>query len=166
MLLDRSAGAGDCARADEAARHACAELGWFGSVRMMDTFWKRLTGFLVMPPADEVGSAHVLVFPLCCSVHTFGMSYPLDIAFADRAGRVITLHEAVVPHRVVACREAFMALERPALDVRCGHTREVGLGSRVASPSIRSVVPPVIRAGATCANALISPGSAVRVSPS
>ena len=41
------------------------------------------------------------MFPRCGSVHTFGMRFAIDIAFLDREGRVLAVHENVRPGRMV-----------------------------------------------------------------
>ena len=55
--------------------------------------------------------AHALLLPRCRSVHTFGMRFPLDLVWLDRAGRVVRVDEAVPPWRVRSCRGADAVLE-------------------------------------------------------
>lgn len=50
----------------------------------------------------------------CSSVHTFGMRYALDIAFATHDGFVLWARRSVPPGRIVGCRHAYYAFERPA----------------------------------------------------
>jgi uncharacterized protein len=54
---------------------------------------------------------HALLLPRCRSVHTFGMRFPLDLVWLDRAGRVVRVDEAVPPWRVRSCRGADAVLE-------------------------------------------------------
>jgi len=54
---------------------------------------------------------HALLLPRCRSVHTFGMRFPLDLIWLDRAGRVVRVDEAVPPWRVRSCRGADAVLE-------------------------------------------------------
>lgn len=64
-----------------------------------------------MPPG------HALFIPDCRSVHTFGMRFPIDVAFLDEAGRVIRVERAVGPRRVLLCRGAFAVLEARAGEI-------------------------------------------------
>lgn len=77
-----------------------------------DTFAARLIGMLRMPPYASNGAPHVMAFPNCSSVHTCFMPYPLDIAFIDRGGRVLALHEDVGPWRLCSHDGAWAVLER------------------------------------------------------
>jgi hypothetical protein len=49
----------------------------------------------------------------CSSIHTFGMAYPIDVAFVGRGGVVLEARRAVGPGRVLRNRRAAMTLERP-----------------------------------------------------
>lgn len=75
--------------------------GWLG----------RLRGLL---GSDERAMPVVLVG--CSSIHTFGMSYAIDVALVDRTGRVRRVRRSVPPGRVVAARRGWLAFERPASD--------------------------------------------------
>ncbi len=55
----------------------------------------------------------ILVILPCRSVHTFGMRYPLDIAFCNRHGMVLRSERNVLPGRLLSCRKAAFVLERP-----------------------------------------------------
>jgi uncharacterized protein len=55
-----------------------------------------------------------LFIPNCHSVHTFGMLFPLDIAFLDAEQRVIELRRDVSPGRIESCSGADAVLEMPA----------------------------------------------------
>ena len=48
----------------------------------------------------------------CKDVHTFGMRYPIDIAFADDRGRVLEVHRWVGARKRRRCRRASMVAER------------------------------------------------------
>lgn len=50
----------------------------------------------------------------CRSIHTFGMGYPIDVAFVACDGRVCASERAVAAGRVVSCSEAAWVLERPS----------------------------------------------------
>lgn len=70
-------------------------------------FLDRLRGFLVSRP-----KGCVLMIAPCCSIHTFGMKHPLDVAFCARDGTVVRSLEKVVPGRLVRCPRACAVLER------------------------------------------------------
>jgi uncharacterized membrane protein (UPF0127 family) len=61
-------------------------------------------------------------FRRCRSVHTFGMSAPISVAFLDRAMRVIEVRRAP-PRRIVTARRRGV---RHALECRDGTELRVG----------------------------------------
>jgi uncharacterized membrane protein (UPF0127 family) len=71
----------------------------------------RLLGLALLARAPP-GCA--VLIPRCRSVHTAGMRFALDVAFLDRAGRVLRVAFGVPPWRVVGCRRAVGVLEAPA----------------------------------------------------
>lgn len=77
--------------------------------RVLGGWWERLRGLL-----GTREDAMPVVLLGCSSVHTFGMRYPIDVAFASRHGEVLSSRRAVPPGRVVGCRRAWCAFERPA----------------------------------------------------
>lgn len=92
-------------------RDAMARVGW-SSCRVVaaDTYLKRLRGMIGRKPEGCEGDA--FWFPACSSVHTFFMSRPLDVVFADERGKVLMSLERVPPGRVVRCKGASFVLER------------------------------------------------------
>ena len=68
---------------------------------------ERLCGLLMRQPDERV---YVLV--PCHDVHTFGMRHEIDIAFADKAGRVCAVYRAVGSGRRVCCAQAHLTIER------------------------------------------------------
>lgn len=61
----------------------------------------------------------------CRAVHMYGVRYPLDIAFVDRRGAVVALHEGLRPNtRTGWYRRAAHAIELPAGTLAATHTRE------------------------------------------
>ncbi len=71
----------------------------------------RMRGLLLRPvPADGSG---LLIDP-CASVHTFAMSYPIDIVYLDEHFKVVHKIDRLVPWRVSACKNARMTLELAA----------------------------------------------------
>jgi uncharacterized protein len=55
-----------------------------------------------------------LLLPRCRSVHTFGMRFPLDLLFLDRAGVPVRIERRVGRRRLLRCPAAVAVLELPA----------------------------------------------------
>jgi uncharacterized membrane protein (UPF0127 family) len=87
-----------------------AELLGF-EVPVATTRVSRLLG-LALLSRERAGSG--LLIPGCCSVHTFGMRFPIDVLFLDAEGRVIELHRSVPPCRVLRRPGAIAVLELPS----------------------------------------------------
>lgn len=77
--------------------------------RVLRSWWDRLRGLL---GTHEDAMPVVLVG--CSSIHTIGMSYPIDVALADRYGSVVKVRRALEPGSVFGCQDARYAFERPA----------------------------------------------------
>ena len=75
-------------------------------------FGQRARGLLGSVP-DALGG-RALVFPRCASLHTFGMGYALDVAFADGCGRIMRSERGVAPGHIVDAGGAVVAMERAA----------------------------------------------------
>ena len=82
------------------------------------SFVARLGGLLARAP---LGADEALYLAPCASVHTFFMRYPIDVAFIDRAGRVMKI-VTLAPWRAAACLGA-----RGALELRAGQARRLGI---------------------------------------
>ncbi len=52
----------------------------------------------------------------CCSIHTIGMMYPIDVCFINSAMSVVGVQESLGPNLHYKCREAVCVIERPASD--------------------------------------------------
>lgn len=81
--------------------------------RILSGWWERLCGLL----GTDAGAMPVMLSP-CRSIHTFGMGYPIDVAFVAADGEVLRSLRGVVPAKVISCRHASMVLERPASNER------------------------------------------------
>lgn len=77
-------------------------------VRPLVGFRERLKGLL----GTKVGAQPVVIMN-CSSIHTFGMRYPLDVAFVSREG-VVLKTKRVWPGHVVCCPHGSYVVERPA----------------------------------------------------
>jgi uncharacterized membrane protein (UPF0127 family) len=75
------------------------------------SFRARLVGLVGL-----AGPPHgcALLIPRCSCVHTFGMRFPLDVAFLDARGEEVAVRRAVRPGRIVWHRGAAAVVERPA----------------------------------------------------
>lgn len=81
-------------------------------VAVADSWWSRCRGLLARPPLRN--GEGLLLFG-CGSVHTVGMTYPIDVAFLDAEGRVVRSIEHLAPWRVgLGGAEAVHTLELPA----------------------------------------------------
>jgi uncharacterized protein len=81
-------------------------------IRIVDTWFGRLRGFL-MRPAPATGEG-LFVMP-CRAVHMYGMAFPLDVAFLDAEGRVVATYPGLAPgNRSRFHKNAEYALELPA----------------------------------------------------
>ncbi|GAB4242569.1 MAG: hypothetical protein OHK0028_21160 [Deltaproteobacteria bacterium] len=80
-------------------------------VRTADTLLSRLVGLL---GTAAIGEGEGLWIVPCRGVHTFGMRYPIDVAFLDPGGIVTGVLERFPPNRFGRVfREARGALELP-----------------------------------------------------
>lgn len=81
-------------------------------VGMADRWWPRLRGLLGRGP---LAPGEGLLLVPCRSIHTFGMGFPIDVAFLDPAGRVVAVYPDLGPGRASRThRSARSALELPA----------------------------------------------------
>ena len=79
-------------------------------IHKASTLAARLLGLALLrglPPG------HALLIADCRSVHTFGMRFPIDIAFLDERGRAIRVERSVGRRRMLACNRAFAVIEAP-----------------------------------------------------
>ncbi len=78
------------------------------------TLAARLLGLAFL---GSIPPGHALFIPDCRSIHTFGMRFPIDVAFLDAAGRVIRVERAVGPGRVLLGRGACAGVEARAGEI-------------------------------------------------
>jgi uncharacterized membrane protein (UPF0127 family) len=59
------------------------------------------------------------------AIHTFGMQFPIDLAYLDRNRKIRKVRSHVLPWRVSACLTAHSVLELPSGTI-CGTRTQVG----------------------------------------
>ena len=79
------------------------------SFRALKTIGQRLRGLL-----GTTSDAEGVALCGCSSIHTWGMTYTLDVAFVSRRGEVLKSVRAVPPRRMVSAGGAYYVFERPA----------------------------------------------------
>lgn len=88
---------------------------------LLDHFWQRARGlFLRQELLDQDG---VLIRP-CRSIHTIGMSRPIDVVFVDDKGWVKEVFANVSPCRAVICKSVG---EVAALEISAGYAGKLGI---------------------------------------
>ena len=94
-------------------------------VKRADSFRARLFGLLALP---RLQPGEALALKPCSSVHTFFMSYPIDVVYVDRDGCVLKVVPALAPWRLSGCWGA-----RTTLELAAGEAERLQLrpGSRV-----------------------------------
>lgn len=86
------------------------EMPLFPKMGVASSFSQRVRGLLGAPPEPQM----LLIAP-CHSIHTFGMEYPIHVAFFDREGAVIDAETSVPPGCKRSCDRAVGVLEMPAI---------------------------------------------------
>lgn len=76
---------------------------------VLGTWFRRLKGLL-----GTTEDAEPVALVRCRSIHTFAMTYPIDIAFVDEEGRIVDAVRSLGPNRRASSPYAFITLERPA----------------------------------------------------
>jgi len=99
----------------------------FSHIKIATTFKERLQGLLVFKQHPE---QLVYVIPQCKMVHTYGMSYPIDIVFIDRCLRIVHIKEQVSANAICVSLEASHTLELNAGGVAY---HKLKLGDRLCS---------------------------------
>jgi uncharacterized membrane protein (UPF0127 family) len=89
-------------------------------IRVADSWWTRFRGLLGTPP---LAPGEGLLIDPCRSVHMFGMRYPIDVAFLDRAGKVVGLCHRLAP----GARSPWIHAARSALELPAGTLTAAGI---------------------------------------
>ena len=77
------------------------------------SFRSRLLGLALLNEDEFPRGTGLLIRP-CASIHTFGMRFPIDVAFADARGTVLCVTRRVPSGRLRWCPGAAVALETHA----------------------------------------------------
>lgn len=75
----------------------------------LGTWAERVRGLLGTGP-----DAPAVLLTRCGSIHTFGMRYPLDVAFVGERGEVLRVRRALLPGSLCSHPDAACVIERPA----------------------------------------------------
>jgi hypothetical protein len=76
--------------------------------RVLRTHGERLVGLLgTRPDASQVALLR------CGSIHTFGMTYPIDVAVVSGDGLVLSARRSLPAGRFHSSKGGFLTLERP-----------------------------------------------------
>lgn len=86
------------------------EVPLFPKMSVASSFAQRARGLLGTQPKPEL-----LMIAPCHSIHTFGMRYPIHIAFFDQQGKVLEAETSVPPGSKRSCSLAVGVLEMPAV---------------------------------------------------
>ena len=89
---------------------ACGRSGRSNGAAVLAGMLERLRG---LNAASARAAAFAVLVP-CRDVHTHGMGFPIDVAFADARGVVVEVHRRVLPGRRLRCAAARLVLERKA----------------------------------------------------
>ncbi|MBV9774768.1 MAG: DUF192 domain-containing protein [Gemmatimonadetes bacterium] len=88
-------------------------------VGLADRWWLRLRGLLGRP---ALAPGEGMLLTPCSGVHMVGMTYPIDVAFLDRAGAVVALYHGLAPR----ARSGWHPDARDALELPEGTLRSSG----------------------------------------
>ena len=118
------------------ANATCPNLHTRLAIRLADGFFSRLRG-LLFTPALQPGEG-LLIRP-CAAVHTAFMTYPIDVVFLDRAGRIRRIVPRLAPWRYAASVGAYQTLELAAGEAaRLGFAAGQSLDLRIATRETRA----------------------------
>ncbi len=83
-------------------------------LEVAETAWSRMKG-LIGRPAEKFQPGQGLCLAPAESIHTIGMSYPIDVAYLDANKRVIRTYHQLPPLRIAVVKlKARSILELPA----------------------------------------------------
>lgn len=82
----------------------------FPKINVASSFFQRMRGLLGSPPEPQL-----LMIAPCRSIHTYGMRYPIHVAFFDHDGIILDAERSVPPGTKRSCDNACGVLEMPAV---------------------------------------------------
>lgn len=114
-------------------KHAVVKQTLFDHLEIARTFTSRMVGLL---NRKSLNPQSALLLTNCCAVHTCGMRFPIDVAFLDKDGFVLSIVERMGTFRSASNREATHTLE-----CRAGRMSELGIvtGNQLAWDQIQGV---------------------------
>nr|WP_239471437.1 DUF192 domain-containing protein [Olsenella profusa] len=80
-------------------------------LRVLGSWAERLRGLIGTGP-----DAEGVLLVRCASIHTFGMRYPIDVAFVGERGEVLRVCRSLGPRGGASCHGARCVIERPACE--------------------------------------------------
>ena len=107
------------------------------AIEVAESAAQRVKGLL---GRDCLEDGQGLLFKHCSSLHTFFMSFPIDILFMDKRGKVLKTAANVTPFRLVAAPlRSYYALELPAGVIDSSVTRVGDLLKLAVEPAEAAV---------------------------
>lgn len=106
--------------------HAGDHCAW--RVRLAETVGARMRGLVGRPP---LGPGEGLLLVPASQVHTFGMSYAIDVVFCDRDMRVLRVLRSLPPRRV----SLYLFRARSVLELPAGAAAGVAAGDQLSFKS-------------------------------
>ncbi|NHC41383.1 DUF192 domain-containing protein [Bacillus sp. MM2020_1] len=86
-----------------------------------DTFFKRLKGLMF---SENLPAGHGLLIRPCQSIHTFFMSYSIDVLYISKDLEIVGMDETILPAKVGKFQKrAYSVLEMPAGTIRKTETK-------------------------------------------
>ena len=81
------------------------------NLRVAQNLWERMRGLIGTEPL-QIGEGFLI--PHCQGIHTFGMTYRIDLIYLDREGKVVALFEELEPNQLGPIRfQTHSILELP-----------------------------------------------------
>lgn len=80
--------------------------------RELTKAWEKMRGLLGTEKGER--AAAPVLLERCNSIHTFSMHYPIDVAFIDRANKVVQVQKALGAGQLSKASRACRTLERPS----------------------------------------------------
>ena len=81
------------------------------TLHVASRFWDRLRGLHAYPRLPEDTGLHLVP---CSAIHTFGISYAIDVVFLDHFFNEVRLVNAMPSNRMAFCSKAASVVELPA----------------------------------------------------